>query len=200
MQTTTFWAGLTNKNDMPNDNSRPHHLWTHEHPPSKQTVSEHWYWYYESRKNHKAIRMTSWPPKTRYNKASSALGLIQAALYRPFMTRLVQIPPMDQFYTINIVWKSLWDEKIGDRLPAWSFGWTSTEQHDVRINNSSAQQVWTHARSRSKQIVSQDLNQYYESIKRHKPIKVASWPPNTRYKKGSCVHKHSQLTPHRPQT
>jgi len=89
IQTSTLWAGLTDTNDVPMDTSKPQRLWTHAQSHSKQMTSEHWYWYYESRKNHATIKMTFWPPNTRYHKAWGAPALIRAALYRPYMPRLV---------------------------------------------------------------------------------------------------------------
>jgi len=55
IQISTLWAGLTNRNDKPIDNSRPHRLWTHEHSRSKQTVPNTWDWYSKYRKNRESI-------------------------------------------------------------------------------------------------------------------------------------------------
>jgi len=75
IQSITFWIGVTNKNDMPMDASKGHQLRTQTQARPKQSVSEDSYKYQKSRKNHKGIKVTSWPPNTRYKKAWGAPAL-----------------------------------------------------------------------------------------------------------------------------
>jgi hypothetical protein len=127
------------------DSNRPHRLWTHAHSRSKHTVSNTLDWYYESRKNHEAIKMTFWPPKTRYKKVCGAPALIQGALHRPYMPRLVRIPPVDHLYTIYIVFKISRIKKIGDRSKPRHFGkasqarmtcqWTLAKHNDYGLTH-----------------------------------------------------------------
>jgi hypothetical protein len=152
IQTSTLWAGLTDTNDMPIDNSRPHRLWTHAHSRSKQTVSNTLDWYYESRKNHEPIKMTFWQPKTRYKKACGAPALIQVALHRPYTPRLVRIPPVDHLHTIYIVFKSSRIKKLGDRSKSRHFGqasqtrmtcqWTLAKHNDYGLKHRLALNKW----------------------------------------------------------
>ena len=111
------------------DNSRPHRLWTSAHSRPKQTESDTWYWYYESRNNYVAIKMNLWPPKTRYDKASGAPALRQATLNRPQTKGFGHSSRVRDLNVINMVFKSSRAKKIGDRSKSRQVGQASYKLH-----------------------------------------------------------------------
>jgi len=133
-------------------NAQPHCLYQHFHTthqrPTYAISTYHTTWYtITSHKMERAVRQTQ--------KRDSLCGVVQfkwtCEQDESSRTKeLVQKPSLEDFYTIYIVCKGSSTEKNGDRSPAWSFGWTCLEEHDMRIDSRSRHQLWTHAQARPK--------------------------------------------------
>ena len=107
---------------------------------------------------------------------------LQVALPRPYLPRLVRIPPIDQLYSINSI-RKLKNPQNGRSIQSITFWVGVTNKSDMRMDSSRPHRPWTQTQAHPKQTVSEDSYQCYDSTKKHKGIKVTLWLRKTRYKK-----------------